>query len=183
MRQREQGIQSMLADIAANVFYGIDPPWPDVLFEADRLSSSHSESLGTRSSDILHVASALVLGSTEFLTFDRRQTAMAQAVGLFCPNIQVVFLKYPACSLGPIGGLGCSSITRYSVLDCGCPQPLFCLGTECAREQTLAYVDFTAVSKAPEGWSTPRPGGQPLDLNDSRLVALCRRCTTLRWWV
>ena len=87
VRQREQGIQAMLGDIAANVFYGIDPPWPDVLLEADRLSSSHSESLGTRSLDILHVASALVLGSSEFLTFDRRQAAMAQAVGLYCPNL------------------------------------------------------------------------------------------------
>ena len=46
----------------------------------------HSEKLGTRSLDILHVASALVLGSTSFVTFDRRQAALARASGLKVPQ-------------------------------------------------------------------------------------------------
>ena len=38
----------------------------------------------------------------------------------------------------------------------------FCVGIGSAREQTTAAVDFTAGSKAPEGWRSPRPGGLPL---------------------
>jgi len=38
--------------------------------------------LGTRSLDILHVASALVLGLPTFLTFDQRQCALANAARL-----------------------------------------------------------------------------------------------------
>ncbi len=54
--------------------------------EAERLSALYSEKLGTRSLDILHVASALVLGSTSFVTFDRRQAALARASGLKVPR-------------------------------------------------------------------------------------------------
>jgi predicted nucleic acid-binding protein len=53
-----------------------------VMTEAERLSASHSESLGTCSLDILHVAAALVLGSEVFLTFDTRQSSLAKAAGL-----------------------------------------------------------------------------------------------------
>ncbi len=50
--------------------------------EAERLSTSYSENLGTRSMDILHVAAAVVLGLPEFFTFDKRQAALAKAAGL-----------------------------------------------------------------------------------------------------
>jgi predicted nucleic acid-binding protein len=56
------------------------------MIEAERLSAAHSEKLGTRSLDILHVASALVLGSVSFLTFDRRQAALARVAGLKVPS-------------------------------------------------------------------------------------------------
>ncbi len=80
--QRESAIQAMLSDLAAEVFTSAEPPWPEVLLEAERLSAGHSENLGTRSLDILHVASALVLGARDFLTFDLRQAALAKAAGL-----------------------------------------------------------------------------------------------------
>jgi predicted nucleic acid-binding protein len=48
----------------------------------ERLSARYSEKLGTRSLDILHVAGAVVLGATSFLTFDRRQATLARASGL-----------------------------------------------------------------------------------------------------
>ena len=47
--------------------------------EAKWLSSQHTISGGYRSFDILHVAAALELGAKEFLTFDARQTALAEA--------------------------------------------------------------------------------------------------------
>lgn len=80
--QRELAFQAMLADLACEVFVSLDPSWPEVLMEAERLSAAHSETTGTRSLDVLHVASALVLGAREFLTFDVRQGVLASASGL-----------------------------------------------------------------------------------------------------
>ena len=50
--------------------------------KADELSAGHSTALGCRTLDIIHVAAALVLGATEFVTFDGRQGALAKQVGL-----------------------------------------------------------------------------------------------------
>ncbi|HRI12139.1 MAG TPA: hypothetical protein PLX89_03960 [Verrucomicrobiota bacterium] len=72
----------MLSDLSSDVFASAEPYWPEVLLEAERLSAAYSATLGTRSLDILHVASALVLGARDFLTFDTRQGALAAAVGL-----------------------------------------------------------------------------------------------------
>ncbi len=85
--QRELAIQAMLSDIAADVFAYAEPSWPEVLLEAERLSGGHSETIGTRSLDILHVASALVLGAKDFLTFDTRQGSLAKTAGLRVPAI------------------------------------------------------------------------------------------------
>jgi predicted nucleic acid-binding protein len=85
--QREASLNMMLADLAAGVLVAASPALADVMTEAERLSAVHSEKLGTRSLDILHVASALVLGSASFLTFDRRQAALARAVGLKVPSL------------------------------------------------------------------------------------------------
>ena len=85
--QRELAIQAMLSDIAAAVFACAEPSWPEVLLEAERLSGGHLETIGTRSLDILHIASALVLGAKDFLTFDTRQGTLAKAVGLRVPAI------------------------------------------------------------------------------------------------
>ena len=46
------------------------------------LSAKHTESGGHRFADILHVATALQLGSSEFLTFDANQRTLVQAEGL-----------------------------------------------------------------------------------------------------
>ena len=53
-----------------------------VLRRAEILSAAHTETGGNRSYDILHVAAALVLGATEFWSFDGRQRALADAEGL-----------------------------------------------------------------------------------------------------
>jgi predicted nucleic acid-binding protein len=78
---------AMLADRAAGVLLHVAPSLADLTAEAERLSALHSEKLGTRSLDILHVAAALVLGSPEFLAFDRGQQALARAAGLHVPNL------------------------------------------------------------------------------------------------
>jgi hypothetical protein len=56
--------------------------WPVVFRVAARLSERHSMTTGTRSLDILHVASARTLRSAQFLSFDARQLALAATVGL-----------------------------------------------------------------------------------------------------
>ena len=49
---------------------------------ARQLSATHSEKLGARAIDLLHVACALLLESEAFLTSDQRQAALATAEGL-----------------------------------------------------------------------------------------------------
>ncbi len=83
--QRDASLNAMLADLASGVLAHAEPPLTDLTIEAERLSALHSEALGTRSLDILHVAATLVLGLSEFLSFDRRQYALATAAGLRAP--------------------------------------------------------------------------------------------------
>jgi hypothetical protein len=53
-----------------------------VELKTEQLSASHSATLGCRTLDIVHVAAALVIGVTDFITFDGRQAALARQVGL-----------------------------------------------------------------------------------------------------
>lgn len=85
--QRDASINTMLADLADGILAHVDPPLNGLTTEAERLSALYSETLGTRSLDILHVAAALVLGATEFLAFDHRQQALARATGLQAPSL------------------------------------------------------------------------------------------------
>jgi predicted nucleic acid-binding protein len=56
--------------------------WSDALREAERLGEAYVVETGVRSGDLFHVASAVVLGAREFVTFDQRQTALARRAGL-----------------------------------------------------------------------------------------------------
>jgi len=57
-------------------------PWQAVFQRAHHLSRKHARKLLVRSLDLLHVALALEIGATEFLTFDDRQRQTASAEGL-----------------------------------------------------------------------------------------------------
>jgi len=50
--------------------------------QAEILSAAHTPVVGTRCLDILHVAAALLLGSRQFVSFDRRQRTFARRAGL-----------------------------------------------------------------------------------------------------
>ena len=52
------------------------------ILRANQLSAAHTEKLGLRAIDLLHVASALTLESELFLTTDERQSLLAKAEGL-----------------------------------------------------------------------------------------------------
>ena len=53
-----------------------------VFSRAESLSRQYSSKLGTRSLDVLHVATALVLGAPAFVTADARQAKLAKAAGM-----------------------------------------------------------------------------------------------------
>ena len=53
-----------------------------MLDAAAELSAAHTAELGTRTLDVLHVATAVVLGLIHFVSYDKRQLALAKRVGL-----------------------------------------------------------------------------------------------------
>jgi predicted nucleic acid-binding protein len=59
-----------------------DVPWRAAFERATELSVVHTPKLGTRTLDVLHVASAMVLNGRVFVTYDERQAALAKAIGL-----------------------------------------------------------------------------------------------------
>ena len=70
------------ADFLAGHLRQADILWRAALDQASELSRKHTPKLGTRSLDVLHVASALELKLRHFLTFDIGQQQLAEAVGL-----------------------------------------------------------------------------------------------------
>jgi len=82
----EAGYQAALAamddDFEQGRYAPADLLWRAVLKRAADLSRRHTPKLGTRSLDVLHIASALELGLKRFVTFDERQGRLATATGL-----------------------------------------------------------------------------------------------------
>ncbi len=85
--ESDRSLNLLLSDLSAGIFSHIEIPQSSVLIETERLSARHSEKLGTRSLDILHVAMALSVGCQRFLSFDLRQVKLAKATGLKVPNL------------------------------------------------------------------------------------------------
>lgn len=77
--RRDAAFADVESDLAANVLNHTPLHWANVWREAERLSATHTETLGVRSLDILHVAAALTLETTDFLSFDQRQRVLAKA--------------------------------------------------------------------------------------------------------
>lgn len=67
-------------DIAAGIWRAADMP-ASVFDRAEALAARRSPALGTRSLNVLHVASALELGASLFFTYDQRQAALARSAG------------------------------------------------------------------------------------------------------
>lgn len=70
------------SDLAEGRLQLVDALWRRMLDLAAELSQEHTAKLGTRTLDVLHVASAVALGAQRFVTYDIRQAALAKAVGL-----------------------------------------------------------------------------------------------------
>lgn len=78
-------LTKLQANIAAGGVVVVPVDWADVASIAERLSAQYTWTEGYRGFDVLHVATALHLGVTEFLTFDARQKKLAEAEGLIVP--------------------------------------------------------------------------------------------------
>ena len=73
--------QAFERDILQGIFF-VQPFSPPTLELAKRLSRQHTAGIGTRTLDLMHVASAITFGASAFLSFDNNQRKLAQAVGL-----------------------------------------------------------------------------------------------------
>jgi predicted nucleic acid-binding protein len=71
-------------DLESGVFE-IRPLSAAIFDTARRLAEQYTPRLGTRTLDLLHVASALVLQVEAFYTFDHHQGKLAKAEGLLMP--------------------------------------------------------------------------------------------------
>lgn len=79
---REAALAALDDDLAQGRYAQADVLWRATLKRAGELSREYTATLGCRSLDVLHVASALELELRKFLTFDLRQQQLARAVGL-----------------------------------------------------------------------------------------------------
>jgi predicted nucleic acid-binding protein len=78
----EDALASFDEDFDEGRYSQADLLWRSALKRAGDLIRKHTPALGCRSLDVLHVASALELDLKNFLTFDRRQRALAKAAGM-----------------------------------------------------------------------------------------------------
>lgn len=78
----QQILNDLQIDLNAGLLTSTPVDWPAVHQRAEALSSAHTLAAGHRLADILHVATALHLGVTEFLTFDGNQKKLAESEGL-----------------------------------------------------------------------------------------------------
>jgi predicted nucleic acid-binding protein len=81
-RETEAALDMLSKFIARRVFIESAVDMDKAIELARSLSAKHSERLGCRGFDLLHVALALELECETFLTADRIQGALARAVGL-----------------------------------------------------------------------------------------------------
>ena|SRR6266446_2851745 len=81
-REGSEMLADLQSDIDNRLVQIVPADWAKVVSAAEQLSAGHTGKGGHRGFDILHVATALELGAKEFLTFDSRHAALAQAAGL-----------------------------------------------------------------------------------------------------
>ena len=78
----ERALEDLNEDYEQGRLALVDLLWRRTLEQAIQLSCEHTQALGTRTLDVLHVSSALTLGCRRFVTYDDRQGKLARTVGL-----------------------------------------------------------------------------------------------------
>ena len=87
--QGEEAWSWLAEDFVRGHLHQADILWRASLNRAAELSQTHSPTLGARTLDVLHVACAIELGLTWFLTFDDRQQSLAAVAGLKTIKLQL----------------------------------------------------------------------------------------------
>jgi predicted nucleic acid-binding protein len=75
----DRALADLQTDLDTGAVVVVTADWPDVHRMAETLSKRHPFGGGHRAFDVLHVATALHLGTREFLTFDANQRKLAAA--------------------------------------------------------------------------------------------------------
>jgi len=81
-RKISRSIRAIERDAAMQILKRPELNWPGVFRRAEELSKKFSSRSGSRSLDLLHIASCLLLECRKFLTFDDRQAAVARKAKL-----------------------------------------------------------------------------------------------------
>lgn len=81
-RERDTALNRLEHFIARHALLDVSLDMDAAIGRATKLSTAHTERLGARAIDLLHVASALTLESELFLTTDTRQAQLAKAEGM-----------------------------------------------------------------------------------------------------
>jgi predicted nucleic acid-binding protein len=81
-RERDTALRRLERLLARHTLLEVALDMETVIAQAGDLAAAHTERLGARAIDLLHVASALALKSDIFLTTDHRQASLARAEGL-----------------------------------------------------------------------------------------------------
>ena len=69
------------SDLDDGILAHVPVAWTTAFRQAEQLGAAHTEKMGVRGVDLLHVGIAQALGMTDFLTFDLRQSELALAAG------------------------------------------------------------------------------------------------------
>jgi len=77
----KQCLAAFRKDLTDSLF-DLKPFSLEMIHKASLISGRQTPRLGTRALDVLHVASAIVLGAEDFYTFDQNQAKLAAAEGL-----------------------------------------------------------------------------------------------------
>ncbi len=80
--RRKAAFEDIESDLADGILAPVPVAWTNAFRESEQLGMTHTEVLGVRGIDLLHLGLARCLGAKEFLTFDSRQADLAQAAGL-----------------------------------------------------------------------------------------------------
>ena len=82
LRAAQAAIAYLDEDISQGRLVLIDVLWRRTLDLTAELSAQHTALLGTRTLDVLHIATAITLEVKRFVSYDERQAALAAAIGL-----------------------------------------------------------------------------------------------------
>jgi predicted nucleic acid-binding protein len=87
-RERDAAMARLSQFVKRAAFKEVALDMDTAMDQARQLSATHTDRLGARAIDLLHVACALLLGSEAFLTFDQRQSELARGEGLQVCSLQ-----------------------------------------------------------------------------------------------